>query len=69
MHTNLDYELPLDNDEYRINYQSSELQCAIWEYAQWLRQVCNYGDPSLITAERCRDKLFEFLNDRNITLL
>lgn len=69
MQAYLQFDLPVDNDEYKMHCQTSELHCAVWDYAQWLRGICKHGEPKHVDANQCRDKLFEFLNDRNITLI
>lgn len=63
-----DFNISDRNEEYSMRSHSSELHCAVWEYAAWLRDICNYGNPSEITAEKCRAKFHEFLTERNITI-
>ncbi len=64
----LEFQLPEENEEYRLHYQASDLHCAVWDYADWLRNICKYQDPSKVTADACREKLYEFLRERNIDL-
>lgn len=68
MRATFEFDLPDDNEDYKLHYQASDLHCAIWDYAEWLRGICKHGDPDSVNAEKCREKLYELLNERNVTI-
>lgn len=61
-----EFQLPEENEEYKLHCQASELHCAVWDYAQWLRDICKHGNPDEVNAEKCRSKLYELLTERNL---
>lgn len=63
-----EFSLPEENDLYKVHCQSSELHCAIWDYAEWLRDICKHGNPDEFNAEKCRKKLHELLTERNVDI-
>ena len=63
-----EFSLPEENEEYKIHCHASELHSAIWDYAQWLRDICKHGHADEVNAERCRAKLYELLTERNLDI-
>jgi hypothetical protein len=63
-----EFNLPEENEEYKLHCDASDFHGAMWEYAQWLRSVCKHEDPSKYNAEHCREKFYAFLNERNLSL-
>jgi hypothetical protein len=63
-----EFSLPEENEEYKLHCQASDLHCAVWDYAEWLRGVCKHGDPKQFDADACRQKLYELLTERNVDL-
>jgi hypothetical protein len=65
----LEFSLPEENEEYELHVQASAFLAAMDDYAQWLRSVCKYGNPDDHNAESCREKFYEFIRERDLTLL
>jgi hypothetical protein len=63
-----EFNLPEENEEYKLHCQANDLHSAIWEYAEWLRGICKHGDPSKFDASACRQKLYELFTERNLDL-
>lgn len=69
MRASFEFDLPDERGMYRMHSQAFELHDAIWEYAQWLRGICKHGDPTTVDASKCKDKLHELLNERNVDIM
>ena len=69
MRAYLRFDLPDDNEDYKMHCQTSELHCAIYDFDMWLREYTKYGDPKKVDADSCREKLWELLRERNIELM
>jgi hypothetical protein len=68
MKVKFEFNLPEENDEYKIHHHASDLYGAIWEYAEWIRGICKHGNPDEFNAEACRKKLYEILTEYNVDL-
>lgn len=65
----LEFTLPEETESFELHSKAGALHAAIWDYAQWLRGICKHGNPDDYNAEACRDKLYEFINERELNLL
>jgi hypothetical protein len=68
MKVTFEFLLPEENAEYEMFANAGKLYSAVWDYAEWLRGICKHGEPSQVDAEKCRTKLYEFLNENDYKL-
>ena len=68
MKATFEFDLPSENEEYKLHCQTTDLHCAIWDYAEWLRGICKHGNPDEYNAQKCREKLYDLLNERNVSI-
>lgn len=72
MKTTLKYQYDFDDlsdvYSYEILLQAGRLYDALSEYSAWLREVCKYGEPTEVTAEACREKFWEIINENRVNL-
>lgn len=68
MKVTFEFNLPDDDENLKLHNQAGDLYGAVCDYAGWLRGICKHGDPSQHNAESCREKLFEILNEWNVTI-
>ncbi len=68
MRATFEWSLPEEREDYEMYSQSGKLYSAVWDYAQWLRQVCKHGDPNEHNAEDCREKFYEILREHDYDL-
>ena len=70
----LEFNLPEDNVEYEIATNAEKMHLVLWEMDNWLRTQYKYmpdeeyNEVAYNTYEKCRDKLRELLNEKNIDL-
>jgi hypothetical protein len=64
----LEFNLPEDREDYALHFNAGAFYSAMWDYAEWLRGICKHGNPNDFNAEACRGKLFDFLNERDLSL-
>jgi len=62
----LEYTLPDDQELYKIASDSELMHAAVHDFDQWLRRQIKYSDRHEL--QHIRDKLYECLSDRNISL-
>jgi hypothetical protein len=68
MKATLEFSLPEEDETYQIYLKALDMHSALWDYQNWLRSICKYGDPGEHDAEKCREKLFEVLKEHNVDL-
>jgi len=61
MKSTLEWSLPEEQHDYELHVNAGKLYSAVWDYAEWLRGICKHGKPDEFNAEKCREKLYEFL--------
>lgn len=64
----LQFDLPEEQDQWKIHEEAMRLHSAIWDYAEWLRGICKHGNPDEHNAEACRAKLYELLNENWVSI-
>jgi hypothetical protein len=70
----LEFNLPEDNVEYELATKSSSMYMTLWDMDNWLRAQYKYmpdeefNEVAYNTYEKCREKLRELMNERNIDL-
>jgi hypothetical protein len=60
----LEFELPEDNQEFRLATKASAMYSTLWELDQWLRVEIKYTGREQL--DEVRDKLRELMNDNHI---
>jgi hypothetical protein len=55
-----------DKRSYNLIHQAANMHSALWEYSQWLRDVCKHGDPDAVNAEACKDKFWELMGENDV---
>ncbi len=68
MKVKFEFSLPEEREEYEIQLNAGKLYSAVWDYAEWLRGICKHGNPDEYNAQKCREKLYELLNERNVSI-
>jgi hypothetical protein len=67
----LEFDLPDDNDDFKLANNASNWYAAMWDLDQYLRSRIKYEDTissdTYDALQAARDKLYEILNDRNIS--
>lgn len=61
----LEFNLPGEQSEFETALKACHWKYAMYDFDQWLRFEINYNDAS-DDYRIIRDKLYEFLNDRNL---
>lgn len=61
----LEFNLPEDHEDFTLANKAVDYAGALNEYANWLRSICKYGEPTK-EQEECYTKLFEIFGERNI---
>lgn len=69
----LKYNLPEENEEYRLATQGSSLQCVLFEFNEWLRQELKYNSEHYDNKEyklldTVQEKLWEFLKEHQVEI-
>ena len=64
MRAKLEFELPEDNQEFRLATKASDIYATLWELDQWLRAEIKYQGREQL--DEVRDKLRELMNDNHI---
>lgn len=57
------FKLPEEREEYELHLNAGRLYAAIYDYALWLKTVCESGAGSSQTAADCRKKLQECMQE------
>ena len=71
MKAKLEFNLPEDNDEFKLATQGNAMYSVLWEIDQWLRSNTKYAPDTTSSDtykayETCRDKLREIMSESNI---
>jgi hypothetical protein len=64
MRAKLEFELPEDNQEFRLATKASAIYTTLWDLDQWLRAEIKYQGREQL--DEIRDKLRELMNDNHI---
>jgi hypothetical protein len=63
------FSLPKDKETYQIFLQAEAMHAVLWDLDQWLRSYTKYQEESAWPkADEVRTKLYEMLNEREVTL-
>ena len=62
----LEFELPLEENEFRTAVDAPKVRAAIWEFSNWLRGLRKYGDEEKIDIEEVEKQLHAVFKDRGI---
>lgn len=68
MKATFEFLLPEETAEYEMLANAGKLYSAVWDYAEWLRSICKHGNPDEYNAQKCREKLYDLLNERNVSI-
>lgn len=61
----LKFNLPEEASEFETAVKAHDWKYTVWDFNQWLREQLKYHEAS-DDYQIVRDKLWEFLNDRNL---
>ena len=69
----LEFDLPEDQDDYHIHFQSNNMYISLHDMQQFLRQKTKYAnddvsDEALKAYEECREYLNQVLIDNDMSL-
>jgi hypothetical protein len=64
----LEFNLPEEREEFELHMKAGKVFSAVWDYAQWLRQVCKHGEPDKVDAEACRKMFYECLTENDVEI-
>ena len=70
----LEFNLPEDNQEFKLATKASDWWNVCWEMDQWLRQQYKYMSDDEYSKDtydayyEARQKLFELMNDNGVSL-
>lgn len=70
----LKFNLPEDNQEYKLATQGSDWWNVCWVMDQWLRTQYKYmpdeeySDDKYHTYEKCREKLLQLVTENNLNI-
>lgn len=68
MRASFEFDLPDENEEYKMHVKASDVHCAVWSFAEWIRGVCKHGNPNDFNADKCREKFYECLREYDVDL-
>lgn len=74
MKAKLIFNLPEDNEEFKLATKGKDWWNVCWEMDQWLRQQYKYMSDDEYSKDRydtyyeAREKLFELMNDNGVSL-
>jgi hypothetical protein len=68
MRASFEFDLPDENEEYKMHVKAGDFHCAVWSFAEWIRGVCKHGNPDEYNAQKVRDKFYEFLSEYDVDL-
>lgn len=72
MKATLEFNLPDDNEEFKNAVNGTTWSCAVWEYDQYLRTQIKYNenlsDDEHKAFEEAREKLYEIMNQNNLSI-
>ena len=72
MKATLEFNLPEDNQEFKLATKGSDWWHVCWEMDQWLRSQykhmpdAEYSEDKYETFEKCRDQLREIVYDNGL---
>jgi hypothetical protein len=69
MKASIEFQLPEENDDFKMASQAAAFQSAVWEFDQWLRSISKHGDSLMIDVDVVRDRLRSELSDNGCSLL
>ena len=70
----LEFNLPEDEDNFRMATHASDYFAALWDFAQWLRENLKYRNDEVHKMngyeflEKCNEEFYYILNERKITI-
>ena len=70
----LEFNLPEDNDDFKLATKASDWWHVCWEMDKWLRQQYKYMSDDEYSKDtydayyEARQKLFELMNDNGVSL-
>lgn len=68
----LEFELPMDDPEYRVASHAREFYLVLWDLDQWLRGKLKYDteltEEQLDCYQRVRDFITEHMADADVSL-
>jgi hypothetical protein len=62
------FDIPDEQEEYDTHVHGIDYYCVLWDFDQWLRAKIKYEDQEQISVQEVRDKLYEFLNEKDVSL-
>lgn len=68
MRASFEFDLPDENEEYKMHVKASDVHCAVWDFAEWIKNICKHGNPNDFNAEKCREKFFDCLREHDVDL-
>lgn len=68
MKAKLEFDLPEENEEFKLATKAIDYYCALDDIRQYIRQLYKYDDVGEVSIDELHDKFWEILNDRGIDL-
>jgi len=71
MKAKLVFELPDDRAAHERSVHGTDYVLALWDLDQWLRSMIRHGkitEEAADAMQECRDKMYEFLEARGVSL-
>ena len=74
MKATLEFNLPEDNDDFKLATKGKDWWHVCWEMDQWLRAQYKYMPDEQYSKEKydtyvkCREKLFELMSENGVSL-
>jgi hypothetical protein len=68
MKAQFEFSLPEDQEAYEIHSQALAMHAALWDFQNWLRSICKYGDPKSYDVEQVREKFFDILQENDVSI-
>jgi len=67
----LKFNLPEDNEDFKLATNASNMYGVLWDMDQWLRTQTKYAaddvtDDTYKAFEECREQLRELMNNNNV---
>ena len=68
MKAKLTFNLPEENQEFKLASNAQQLQFALWDYSQWIDGKWKYSDKDTLTVEEVREAFIDACNDNGLNL-
>jgi len=63
----IEFDLPEEQAEFQTTMNAGKYQSALWDITQWIRGQIKYTENETIEFEELRKKVWNIINENDIT--